>query len=230
MEPNQDPQFEMVREYQVWGVEDGHECRCSCATFEEAERVRFNGHRDLPRWKPNRRKHVKFALVMYRTLPNPGALGGTTRYRVGDARRHCDLQGGCTASTRSCATSRTGRTSIGAVTSARLSLVHPWKTSCLASRPCPSTTQASADPRDRSGPFLFQPHRPRALCPARHRAGPRTLQDRPPNRVALGITRPTTRAGWKTWGRRATDGEGHEPRKSLSLAAIRERRSWRNAL
>jgi hypothetical protein len=81
MEPEQDPQFDMVREYHVWGADDRGERRCSFDTFEEAEEVRLNGHSELPGWKPNRRRRVRFAIAVYRTLPD--MQGGTVRYRIG---------------------------------------------------------------------------------------------------------------------------------------------------
>jgi len=83
MKPEQDPQFEMVREYHVWGVESGHQCYCPFDTFEEAERVRIHGHPDLPHWKPHRRKRVKFALVVYRRLTDPSSRTGKTICKVG---------------------------------------------------------------------------------------------------------------------------------------------------
>jgi hypothetical protein len=80
---NQDPQFEMIREYRVWGVEKGHSCYCPFDTYEEAENVRIKGHPDLPHWKPYSRKGVRFALVVLRRMTDPNSRTGTTIDQVG---------------------------------------------------------------------------------------------------------------------------------------------------
>ena len=81
MKPEQDPQFEMVREYHVWGADEHGERRFSFATFEEAEKVRRVGLPFPSVWKPNRRRRVRFAVAVYRTIPD--MQGATVRYRIG---------------------------------------------------------------------------------------------------------------------------------------------------
>lgn len=83
MTNNQDPQFELIREYHVLGVEDGHRCRVPCETFEEAEKVRREGHPQFPRWKANQRRRVLVVLTILRRVPDPSFTKGWTRDMVG---------------------------------------------------------------------------------------------------------------------------------------------------
>lgn len=69
MTSNQDSQFEAVREYHVWGVENGRRSYCPFETFEEAEEVRLNGLPRMPNWKPKRRSRVRLAVALYRKVP-----------------------------------------------------------------------------------------------------------------------------------------------------------------
>lgn len=93
MQSSCDPQFSIVREYQVWGVaEDGRESYYTFDAFEKAEEVRRAGHPKAPSWKPNRRKRVKFAIVLYRTVAFPRSTE-VMHYPVktiGDI-AHCDV-------------------------------------------------------------------------------------------------------------------------------------------
>lgn len=92
MQSTDDPQFSIVREYQVWGVQNGEERYCTFDTFEEAEEVRRNGHPLAPHWKPNRRKRVKFGVALYRTVAFPGSQE-VQHYpvaKVGNV-AHCDV-------------------------------------------------------------------------------------------------------------------------------------------
>ncbi|HKX46976.1 MAG TPA: hypothetical protein VJP77_09765 [Planctomycetota bacterium] len=66
-----DSEFEAVREYHVWGVENGRLSYCPFATFEEAEEVRLNGLPRLPCWTPKRRSRVRIAVALYRKGPQP---------------------------------------------------------------------------------------------------------------------------------------------------------------
>ncbi len=60
-----DSMFEAVREYHVWGVENGRRSYCPFETFEEAEEVRLNGLPRIPTWKPVRRSRVRLAVALY---------------------------------------------------------------------------------------------------------------------------------------------------------------------
>lgn len=66
-----DSEFEAVREYHVWGVENGRDRYCPFETFEEAEEARLNGVARLPNWKPKRRSRVRLAVALYRKGPQP---------------------------------------------------------------------------------------------------------------------------------------------------------------
>jgi len=66
-----DSEFEAVREYYVWGVENGRDRYCPFETFEEAKEARLNGVARLLNWKPKRRSRVRLAVALCRKGPQP---------------------------------------------------------------------------------------------------------------------------------------------------------------